>query len=57
MTREQREARVWSQTHADYKGHAYGLRAVLVLREGATVLCPLTELTEAEIDARIRRPR
>jgi len=53
MTREQKLQLVWSKTHSDFKGTYEDRRAIMVCRNGATVLSFLDELTDAEIDARL----
>ena len=39
---------VWKHTHTDYKNYSNLARHVLVLRHGALVGVPISELTEAE---------
>jgi hypothetical protein len=44
---------VWGATPKDYRGKIDGKKAILVLRDGATCLVPLTDLTDKEITRRI----
>ena len=45
---------VWHATHRDYKGRdANGVRAIMVLRDGGSVIVPLFDLTDAEIADRL----
>jgi hypothetical protein len=46
------EQRVWTRTPSDYRGMVHDRRALLVNRDGATVLVPLHELTQGELEAR-----
>jgi hypothetical protein len=57
MTIEQKLKLVWRHTHRDYKGIRNGQRCILVNRDGATVLVPLTDLTSAEIAARLPKQK
>lgn len=50
MTRDQKLKAIWSKTHPDYKGTTDGVKTILVCRKGATVLCPLDDLTDEEIE-------
>lgn len=45
---------VWRNTHRDYKGTIDGVRMVMILRDGATVLAALDNLTDAEIEVRLK---
>jgi hypothetical protein len=44
---------IWKKTHRDFKGKVEGKRSILVNREGATCLVPLTDLTDEEIERRL----
>jgi hypothetical protein len=51
MTREQKIKIIYRHTHRDYKGKlATGERAILVNENGATVLCPLSALSDEQVD-------
>jgi len=52
MTRKQKLAAVWRTTHRDYKGTIDGVRSIMVLR-GGTTLVALDDLTDAEIESRL----
>jgi hypothetical protein len=49
VTREEKLAAIWRNTHADFKGKIDGKAHILVLREGGTHSVPLTDLTDDEI--------
>lgn len=49
MTREQKLAKVWTNTHRDFKGTMNGVKTILVNRGGGTTLIDLDSLTDAEI--------
>jgi hypothetical protein len=49
VTREEKLAAIWRNTHADFKGKIDGKACILVLREGGTHSVPLTDLTDEEI--------
>lgn len=53
MTRERKLNLIYKHTHRDYKGHLEGFKAILILREGATTLARLIDLTDAEIEAKL----
>lgn len=48
LTRKQKERLIYRHTHRDYKGNG----SILVLR-GATHLVPMSQLTDAEIEAKL----
>jgi hypothetical protein len=53
VTREEKLAAIWRNTHADFKGKIDGKACILVLREGGTRSVPLTDLTDDEIAAKL----
>ena len=44
---------IWGKTHRDFRGKIEGKKAILVNRDGATQLVPLSDLTDAEIARRM----
>jgi hypothetical protein len=52
VTREQKLALVWKNTHSDFKGTHEGVKTIMVYRQG-TRLVPLDNLTDAEIADRL----
>jgi len=40
----------WRRTHADYRSELDGVRSILVGRDSATLLCPIAQLTDAEVE-------
>lgn len=54
MERKKALALIWKYTHLDFKGKLNnGEKAVLILRNGGTVLSTLNGLTDAEIAAKL----
>lgn len=54
MDRKQALARLWRETHRDYKGSANGVRSVMVFRPSVgSCIVALDDLTEAEIADRV----
>ncbi len=56
--REKLLKQVWKKVHKDYKGTFEsgpnkGKKGVMVLRKGVTMIVPLDELTDAEIQKKI----
>lgn len=47
---------VWNATHRDFKGIMNGERTIMIYRNG-TMLVPLTDLTDAEIETRTPKER
>lgn len=48
VTRAEKLAAIWKDTHADFRGHLEGQRSIMVYRNG-TCLVLLNDLTDAEI--------
>jgi hypothetical protein len=53
MTKEQQLAKVYSNTHRDYKGVFNGVKTIMVCRDGGTCLIALADLTDKEIADRL----
>jgi hypothetical protein len=49
MTKQEQLTIIYRHTHRDYKGKVNGERAILINENGATVLCPLSALTDKQI--------
>ena len=57
MTREQKLAAIWRTTHRDFRGKLPdGTKTILVYRNGTTLVA-LDNLTDAEIEARLPKPK
>ena len=54
MTRKQKLAAIWKNTHKDYKGKLDGVKGILVLRNVGTTIVNLEDLTDAEIEDRMQ---
>jgi hypothetical protein len=54
MNKTQQLKEIWKQTHKDYKGLIDGARMIMILRNGATRLVKLDELTDEEISKQLR---
>jgi hypothetical protein len=48
MTREQKLAKIWTNTHRDFKGTTAGVKTIMINRNGTTLVA-LNDLTDAEI--------
>jgi hypothetical protein len=44
---------IWAATHRDFKGTFAGGKTVMIMRDGSTRLVRLSDLTDAEIAARL----
>lgn len=55
MNKQQALAKLWRETHRDFKGTTDGVRSVMVFRSatGSTIV-PLDRLTDAEIADRVK---
>lgn len=56
MTRAQKLDLIWNRTPRDYRSEIGGQRAILVNRNGTTVV-PLDDLTDEEISRRLPRQK
>jgi hypothetical protein len=58
MTREQKLAAVWRNTHCDFKGTYEGVRTIMVCRRDlGTCLVALDDLSDKEIDDRLPKAK
>jgi hypothetical protein len=46
--------KVWKRKPKDYKGITNGKRSIMILRDGATRIVPLDELTPEEIERELK---
>lgn len=53
MNRKEALAKIWRETHSDFKGKINGVKSIMILRKGGSVLCPLDGLTDPEILTRV----
>jgi hypothetical protein len=54
MDRKAALAKIWRETHRDFKGKMDGVKTVMVLRGGGSTLVALDDLTDAEISNRVK---
>lgn len=53
MNRKDALAKIWRDTHKDYKGKVCDVKTVMMLRDGGSCLVALDSLTDTEISARV----